>query len=159
MNAVWLVPTARAIDWWPLAAVAALLAGTALLADMPVGGFVAVAAAALAAAVVAGLRDPAAALLAAVPTSVAVRRARRLVLLLPVELAIAVSSRLDVPLAGLAALTATGIAVAFWSGPVAGVAVPLGWVMVARAGGLDWDQHTSLVTIAALAALWTGRNR
>lgn len=159
MNAAWLVPTVRAIDWWPLGAVAGLLAGTALVAERPVGGFVAVAAGALAAAVVAGLRDPAAALLSAVPTSVAVRRARRLLLLLPVELAITLASRLDVPLAGLVALTATGIAVAFWIGPVAGVAVPLGWVVVARAGGLDWDQHTSLVTIAALAALWTGRNR
>ena len=159
MTPIWLVPTARVIGWWPLGAVAALLVGTALLAEVPLGAFVAVAAAALAAGVVAGLRDPAAALLAALPTSVAVRRGRRLLLLLPAELAVSWVSGLHVPLGGLVAMTATGIAVAFWLGPAAGVAVPLGWAMVARAGGLDWDQHTSLVTIAALAALWTGRNR
>ena len=55
--------------------------GCPLVADgagsWPVG-LLGIAAAALAAAVVAGLRDPAAALLAAVPTSAAVRRARRL---------------------------------------------------------------------------------
>ncbi|WP_243056644.1 hypothetical protein [Nocardioides sp. SR21] len=159
---VWLVPTARAISWWPLVAVAALLAGASALAertDFPVVGLLGIAAAALAAAVVAGLHDAAAALLSAVPTSLAVRRARRLLLLLPVELAASWASGLNVPLGGLVALTAAGVAVAFWAGPLAGAAVPLAWVVVARAGGFAWDQHLALVTIAAAAALWTGRNR
>ena len=129
-----------------------------------------IAAAGLAAAVVAGFRDPAASLLAAVPTSAAVRRARRLALLLPVQIAIwlawlVVGQRWAPGLAfgGLIALTAAAIAVTVWAPErialAAGVAVPLGWVICARAGGFVWDQHSELVTIAALAALWTGRNR
>lgn len=162
MTPGWLVPTARAIPWWPLVAVAVLLTGTSVLAEraeVPVVGILGIATAGLAAAVVAGLHDPAAALLSAVPTSLAVRRARRLLLLLPAELAIAVASTLNVPLGGLVALTAAGLGVAFWAGPIAGAAVPLGWVFVARAGGFAWDQHPALVTIVAAAALWTGRNR
>lgn len=166
MTTAWVVPTARAISWWPLGTVGALLVGTVLLAERtpaPTAALLGIAAAALAAAVVAGLRDPAAALLAAVPTSAAVRRARRLVMLLAVELAVWAlldrNGELPVPFGGLVALTTTGVAVAFWAGPAAGVAVPLCWVMAARAGGLTWDQHPALVTIAALAALWTGRNR
>lgn len=165
MTPAWLAPTARSISWWPLTVVAALLIVTTTAvehAGRGQGDFLGVAAAALAAAVVAGLRDPAAALLSAVPTSVAVRRARRLALLAPVELAIWVAA-VDRSLGGLVALTAAGLAVAVWApgsaGLAAGVAVPLGWAVLARAGGLTWDQHSTLVTIAALAALWTGRDR
>jgi hypothetical protein len=85
------------------------------------------------------------------------------VLLLPGELAVwallDVTGELPVPLGGLLALTAVGIAAAFWAGPAAGVAVPLGWVVAAKAGAFDWDPYPALVTTAALAALWTGRNR
>lgn len=159
MTTAWVVPTARSISWWPMAVVAVLLTGTTALADATPVNLVGVAAATLAAGVVVGLRDPAAALLAAMPTSAAVRRARRLVLLLPVELGVSWISGSNVPLGGLVALTTAGVAVAFWAGPAAGIAVPLCWVVAARAGGFAWDQHLTLVTIAAAAALWTGRNR
>lgn len=161
MTPAWLVPTARSIFWWPLAVVAACLAVAALLAaasGSPTAGLAGISAAGLAAAVVAGLRDPAAALLSAVPTSVAVRRVRRLALLVPVEV-VAWIGAFGLPLGGLVALTAAGIAVAVWVSGPAGVAVPLAWVLVARAGAFSWDQHTELVTIAAAAALWTGRDR
>jgi hypothetical protein len=161
----WLTPTVRSISWWPLATVAACIAATtaaAEYADRSAVDLVGVVAAALAAAVVIGLRDPAAALLSAVPTSLAVRRARRLALLVPVEVAVWMAA-VDRSLGGLAALTAAGLAVAVWApgsaGLAAGVAVPLAWVVAARAGGLAWDLHSQLVTVAALAALWTGRNR
>ena len=165
MTPVWLAPTARSISWWALAAGAACLVTATAAAEYTgrsPAELVGVIAAALAAAVVVGLRDPAAALLAAVPTSLAVRRGRRLVLLVPVELAIWAAT-VDRSLGGVVALTAAGLAAAVWApgsaGLAAGVAVPLVWVVAARAGGLTWDQHSQLVTIAALAALWTGRNR
>ena len=170
---VWLTPTVRSISWWPLVAVASCLAGISLVtyaADYwpvkPLG----IAAAGLAAAVVAGFRDPAASLLAAVPTSLAARRARRLALLLPVQVAIwltwlVIGQRWTPGLAfgGLVGLTAAAIAATVWAPErialATGVALPLGWVISARAGGFVWDQHSGLVTLAALAALWTGRNR
>ena len=170
---VWLTPTVRSISWWPLAAVTACLAvitAVTYSADFWPVRPLSIAAAALAAAVVAGMRDPAASLLAAVPTSAAVRRARRLALLLPVELAVwvawlGIGQRWDAGWAfgGLVALTLVGLAVALWApgpgGLAAGVAVPLAWVIAARAGQFAWDPHSEIVTIAAAAALWTGRNR
>ncbi len=136
----------------------------------------------LSAALVAGLRDPAAALLAAMPTSSARRRARRLGLLVPAGLAlwlayIWVSNQADPavgwPVGPAIALTATGLAVAVWAPErirvEAGVAAPLLWYAVARAGAeLDgiagevvagWQQHPWIVTAAACVALVLGRNR
>ena len=172
---VWVWPTARTISWTPLAGVTGCLATAAacvaLVGVWPVG-LLGICAAAVAAAVVAGTRDQAAALLAAVPTSVAVRRGRRLALLLPAGLAvwltwIGVGHRwapgVGWPLAGLVALTATGLAVSVWAppalGPAAGAAVPLAWVIAAWVGGFAWEREPEFVTAAALAALWAGRNR
>jgi hypothetical protein len=185
MTPAWLLPTARATSWEPLAAVATLLVvltATSAYADRWPLGLVGVVAAGLAAAVVAGLRDPAAALLSAVPTSPGVRRARRLVLLLPAGLATWLAwigwghrwaPEVGWPVGSLAALTATGLAVAVWAPPrvgvAAGVAVPLAWVAATTAGGalgedhaqvlFGWQCHPELVTVAAAAAVLLGRNR
>jgi hypothetical protein len=180
----WVVPTARAVPWAPIAGVAAcLVAVTAVAAAAGTWPDEAldVAAAALAAAAVAGLRDPAAALLAAVPTSPARRRARRLALLVPVMLAVWLASlwttrlwepAIGWPLGPLAALVSTGLAVAAWAperiAVEAGVAAPLVWFAAAWAGPVDgapaewlfaWQHHPWLVTAAALAALLMRRHR
>ncbi|MFC5177880.1 hypothetical protein [Nocardioides taihuensis] len=184
MNA-WLAPTARATSWGALAvvglAVAALGAGAAYDGRWP-GGLLGVMAGVLAAAVVTGLRDPAENLLAAVPTSAAVRRARRLALLLPVAAVVWVAylwpghdlvPGLGWPLGPAAALVATGVAVCAWApagrGVAAGVAAPLLWVAAARVVGdtdglagdvlLAWQAHPWTVTAAATAALMTARDR
>jgi len=168
-----------------MAGVAVALAGVSVLAGVlgswPVS-LLGIVAAALAAAVVAGLRDPAAALLAAVPTSEAVRRARRVGLLVPVALLVWLAylsaghqllAAPGWPMGMLTALTATGLAVAGWAptrvAVTAGVVVPLLWVAAARAShGLDasvaevllaWQHHPWIVTAAAVAALLMGRNR
>jgi hypothetical protein len=181
----WLVPTARATSWGALAvvglAVAALGAGATYDGRWP-GDLLGVVAGVLAAAVVVGLRDPAESLLAAVPTSAAVRRARRLALLLPVAAAVWLAylwpghdlvPSLGWPLGPAAALVATGVAVCAWAPPgrgvVAGVAVPLLWVAAARVAGdtdglaggvlLAWQAHPWTVTAAATAALMTARER
>ncbi len=185
MTPAWLVPTARATSWQPMAGVAVALTGLSAMAAgtarWPVS-LLGIVAASLAAAVVAGLRDPAAALLAAVPTSEAVRRARRVALLVPVAVLVwlaylSVGHELLAapgwPIGMLAALTATGLAVAGWAparvAVTAGVAVPLLWVAAGRAShGLDpsveelllaWKNHPWIVTTAAVAALLMGRNR
>jgi hypothetical protein len=181
----WLLPTARATSWQPMAGVAVAMTGVSVLA----GGtgrwpasLLGIVAASLAAAVVAGLRDPAAALLAAVPTSAAVRQARRVALLAPVAL-LAWLAYLSAgpellaahgwPIGMLAALTGTGLAVAGWApagaAVSAGVAVPLLWLAAGRAShGLDasvaevllaWQHHPWIVTAAAVAALLMRRNR
>ena len=154
MSAAWLVPTARAMPWQPLAAVSARpWSESAPSRRTPTAGRSACwvwPRPVLAAAVVAGLHDPAAALLSAVPTSAARRRARRLVLLLPVALLIwlayvAVGHHwypgLGWPLGQVTALTTTGLALAAWwpGGPDrravgAGVAAVLLWYAVAPAG-------------------------
>jgi hypothetical protein len=181
----WLAPTARAVPWQPLVGVALCMLGVVALATLrgswPVG-VLDVAAAGMAAAVVAGLRDPAADLLSAVPSSAARRRARRLLLLVPAGLGLwltylaagnLVSPDLGWPLGPAVALVATGCAVAAWMpdrlAVEAGVAVPLLWVALARAAnGLDdsvpaalgaYRDHAWIVTAAALAALLMGRNR
>ena len=181
----WLSPTARAVPWQPLAGVAVCLLGVVALATIrgawPVG-VLDVAAGGTAAAVVAGLRDPAADLLSAVPTSAARRRVRRLVLLVPAGLAMwlaylvagnLLSPDLGWPLGPAVALIATGCAVATWMpdrlAVEGGVAVPLLWTALARAAnGLDdsvpavlsaYRDHPWVVTTAAIAALLIGRNR
>jgi hypothetical protein len=181
----WIQPTARATEWPALAAVIAGLAGVSTVATYagrwPVG-LAGITAAALAAAIVAGLRDPAANLLSALPTSAAVRRARRLALLVPAGLAAWAahvgSARLVEPATGwsfapLIALIATAVAVTVWSPPgigvAAGVAAPLAWVAAQRALGeppgiaadlwFGWQEHPYVVTAAAVAALLIGRNR
>lgn len=176
----WLLPTARATAWSPLLVVGALLVGVSALsvwADRWPAGLLGIAASAVAAAVVAGLRDPAAALLAAVPTPAPVRRARRLALLVPVALAtwlayLAPGQHVvpdpGWPVAPALALLATGLATAVWAGTAAGVAVPLAWAVAAKGGALGqdvsevvlaWQHHPWIVTAAAVAALLIGRDR
>jgi len=180
LTPAWLLPTARTVPWRPLIGVAGVLAVVAALsayADQWPVALVGIGAAALAAAVVAGLSDPAAALLSAVPTSAARRRARRLVLLLPlglgVWLAFAALGRVVEPgttwsVGELCALTATGLAVAVWwpgrAAVGAGVATPLLWYAAARFGGLEgdgadmllaWQHHPWIViAVATTAVLW-----
>lgn len=175
MTPAWVRPVGRAISWAPLAAIASLLAlaaGLSAHSGTSPDGLLGVAAAGLAAAVVAGLRDPAAALLAAVPVPAGVRRGQRLALLVPAALAcwlgwVGVGHRwapeLGWPLAGLCALTLAGLAAAVWAPPpwgvAVGVAVPLAWVAAARAGDFAWDLHAEAVVVVAGAALWLGRDR
>jgi hypothetical protein len=134
----WLWPTVRSISWAPLVGVSACLAVVTVWADRWPEDLEGIGAACVAAAVVAGLADPAASLLAAVPTSEAVRRARRLALLVPVALAVWLATA-GGALPGLLVLTAVGVAVSVWAGVPLGVAVPLAWVILARAAGFDWE--------------------
>jgi hypothetical protein len=179
----WIVPTARAVGWLPLAAVGALLVGTSVLtayADRWPLAMVGTAAGALAAGAVAGLHDRAADLLSALPTSAAVRRVQRLSLLVPAAvitwLAYLAPGQADVPglgwpLGPLLALIATGVAVCALmgghGGVALGVAVPLAWTAATRVGGpidedlagvlFAWQHHPWLVITAATAALvWRG---
>ena len=180
----WLVPTARTTTWLPLAVVAVFLGGVSGLAAnagrWPLGLFV-IAAGAVAAAVVAGLRDRAAALLAAVPTSASTRRTRRLAMLVPLGIAIwlgylwpaqSLVPGLGWPVAPVVALIACGVAVVVWApraGLAAGIAVPLVWSGASKAAPrldsnisevlLVWQHHPWIVTAAAVAALWMGRQR
>ena len=181
----WLAPTARAVPWQPLAGVAACLMAVCALA-LTTGswpwGVLDIAAAGLAAAVVAGLHDPAANLLSAVPTSAARRRARREAMLVPAGVALwlaylsvahVVAPKVGWPVGPAVALIATGLAVVAWAPErfaiEAGVATPLMWVALARAGVVIDEQysqvvfafqhHPWIVTAAAAAALLMGRNR
>ena len=185
MNPAWLKPTARAVPWQPLAGVAGCLTAVCALA-LSTGrwpwGVLDIAAAGLAAAVAAGLHDPAANLLSAVPTSPARRRIRREALLVPAGVALwlaylcvahLVAPKVGWPVGPAVALIATGLAVVAWAperfAVEAGVAAPLMWVALARAGVVldepysHWvfafQHHPWIVTIAAAAALLMGRNR
>lgn len=185
MSPAWLAPTARAVPWQPLAGVAACLTAVCVVAlsrgHWP-WGVLDVAAAGLAAAVAAGLHDPAANLLSAVPTTAARRRARREVLLVPAGVGLwvaylavghAVAPGVGWPVGPAVALTATGLAVVAWAperiAVEAGVAAPLMWVALARAGvvldqqytevAFAFQHHPWIVTVAAGAALLMGRNR
>lgn len=185
MTPSWLAPTARAVPWQPLAGVAMCLAVVCTLAlargSWP-RGVLDVAAAGLAAAVVAGLRDPAADLLSAVPTSATRRRARRELLLVPAGVGLwlayltvghVVTPGLAWPVGPAVALIVTGLAVVAWApervAVEAGVVAPLLWVALARAGVVLDEQysevvfafqhHPWIVTAAAAAALLMGRNR
>lgn len=185
MSAAWVVPTARSIPWTPLAGVAACLAAVTVVAAYAASwpqGLLHIAAAGVAAAVVAGLHDPAEALLAALPTSAAVRRARRQLLLVPAALSLwmayLASGHLSEPgpgwpLGPVTALVATGFAVAVWApkrlAVEVGVTTPLLWYVASRAGGVlegkpgevlsAWQQHPWIVVAVAVAALLIGRNR
>ena len=117
------VPTARAIRWVPAGALAGLLVVAAALArsaERPADVVLAIAAAALAATVVAGLHDPAADLLAAVPVSGMQRRVLRVALVGVPALAVwwvldsLTTARVSGP-GPLLALTACGVAVAVWA--------------------------------------------
>ena len=181
----WVVPTARAIGWSPLALVGLLLVGlsavTAYAGSWPVA-LLGIACAAVAAGVVAGLRDPAAALLAAVPVPPWTRLLHRLVLLVPAGVAVWLAylwpaqtevPGLGWPVAPVLALAACGAVVADrapgWLGATAGVGVPLLWAAVGLVAGpldedvaelvLPWLHHPWLVITAATAALFWGRNR
>lgn len=148
LPAGWLVPTLRATAWSPLLAGAGglLLVGAAIDASgASPEAVVGLASAGLAAALVAGLHDPAANTLGAVPISLSRRRLQRLVLLTPVAvaswIALLALARLGTPdwaagwpVGPLVALAAAGLAVATWA-PVdrqvpAGVALPLLWFML-----------------------------
>ena len=152
MTPAWFVPTVRATEWQPLAAVATFLAAVSAVAaydgHWPVGLLG-----------VAGLRDPAGALLAAVPTSAATRRARRLALLVPAGLGVWLAylgagqhlvPGLGWPVGPVVALIAGGVAVAAWAPQgsaqtAAGVGVPLIWTAAGRsAGGLGAVSYTHL---------------
>ena len=180
----WVVPTARAIGWLPLMAVAALLLGVsaaAAYADRWPVGLLGIAAGAVAAAAIAGLHDPAAELLSAMPTSAWTRRAHRLVLLVPAAVAAwlgylwpgQVMPDLGWEIGPMLALLATGVAVSALmgghGGVALGVAVPLLWTAIGRvAEGMDpevaevllaWQHHPWLVITAACFVLLMGRNR
>lgn len=90
-RAPWLLLTARAVAWWPLAVVAPVLGVAAGIAGAAEAGpisstLLGVALALLAAATLLGLDDPARDLLAAMPTTLVRRRAQRLALLGPAVL-------------------------------------------------------------------------
>jgi hypothetical protein len=182
----WPAPTLRAIGWTPLVAVALttlLVAGAVRATGASPAELVPLAAAAMAAALVAGLHDPAAELLAALPASAVRRRTHRLVLLAPAVLALWTAlvglGRLTTspwgpgwPYGPLVALTLAGLAVAVLVPPAgamaAGVGAPLVWLALSRApGGLGgplgdlataWQTHPCLVgAVTAPAVLIGGR--
>jgi hypothetical protein len=136
--AAWWWPTVRSISWVPLAGVSAFLGVLALWLNSWPEDLVGMAAGAVAAAVVAGLHDPAAALLSAMPTSAAVRRARRLALIVPVAFAVWIATA-DGPVVGLLVLAAAGVAVSVRAGVSLGAAVPLVWVIFAWAADINWE--------------------
>ncbi|GAA1963548.1 hypothetical protein GCM10009798_24500 [Nocardioides panacihumi] len=176
-------PTAQAMPWSPVVAVAA----TGLLAAWAAGSLSArttvlpiVVAGTLAAAATATLRDPADELLRPLPTSVPARRLLRaaLVALVVVPVTLGVARLTPGPGAGAAtiALGLTGLAVASWLPErrvLVASAVPVCWVMVGlalqdRLGALGdatawWWTHPWQVTVAAVLALGTavttGRSR
>ncbi|MDN4163410.1 hypothetical protein [Nocardioides abyssi] len=184
MSPAWVLPTVRATSWWPLAVVACCLAvvavplhAGALGADGPADDLLGPVAAALAAAAVAGLRDPAAALLAAVPAPAPTRRTHRLVLLVPAALVVwsawlALGDDVRPPdLLALVALVALGLAGALAAAgrggaPVGasaalavGTAAPVVWVLASRAGGHGWDAHVGALLVVGATALVLGRDR
>jgi hypothetical protein len=174
-------PTARAVRWTPVVVASVLLVGAALAvraSARPSDLLLALAAAALASMVVAALHDPARDLLAALPVSAMQRRVLRLALVGgPVlgawtTLVVLAGTASDTTWTGsLLALSATGVAVAVWSGPRTGVAlgaaVPVLWFALDRAvpGGLGsdavglWRTDPWLVAATAGLVCWLGRHR
>lgn len=175
-------PTARAVRWYPLPAVAvvlALLAVPTALTDRPADPLFPLAAAALAAVVVSALDDPAAGLLSALPTPVMARRLIRLALVAAPALVVwtllggaldASSTATDV--APLLALLSIGVAVAVWTpwarSALVGAAAPVAWFVADRIGadagwftdlaGL-WHTDPWPVCAAAVLLVVAGRNR
>jgi hypothetical protein len=176
-----LAPTARALAWTPLlAATGVLLALASLLRalDAPSPVVVSLGVGVMAAAVVDALRDPAAALLAAVPVSLAVRRALRLGLAAAVAVPLWLLVGWVLPGRGLAlapllALVAAGVAVATWlpDGRAVRLAagVPLLWVVLSEVlAGFDgpvltaarlWSDHPVVVAGTASLVVLLGRHR
>lgn len=174
-------PTTRAMAWAPLLAVGALLLalGAALrLLDGRPGPVLALGVAAMAAALVFSLRDPAAPLLAALPTTLVVRRCLRLALAGAVALPVWVLVALVLPGDGLAlapglALAAAGVAVATWlpldRGISVAAAVPLLWASASELfGGVGgvvgdalawWRTDPWWVVAAAVTLVVLGRDR
>lgn len=174
-------PTVRAIAWAPLLAVSASLLGVAALlraSDARPGPTLVLGAAAMAAAAVFALRDPAAALLAGVPTSAMARRLLRVGLVAAVALPAWLVVTLVLPGEGAAlapalALAVTGVAAATWLGGEAAVgpaaAVPLLWAGTGEllgdlAGPVGdalswWRTEPWYVVAVALALLVLGRHR
>jgi hypothetical protein len=172
-------PTARAVAWTPVAVVVAgLLAAAALVrtADQPPGAVLTLGTAALAAALVFALRDPAADLLAAVPTSAFARSLLRAGLVAAVAVPgwLVVTWLLpgsELALLPLLALAATGLAVATATPLRVGTAaaLPLVWATLAQFLGdvhglvgdaaTVWREHPAYVTLAALALLALGGRR
>ena len=181
----WAAPTVRATPLTPLVAATAVFLVVGALVELsgePAGRLLALAAAGAAAALVAGLHDPAAALLEAVPTSASSRRAHRLALLVPLAavlwLGLLGAAHLaddwtsGWPLGPVSALAAVGIAVAVWapagSQAAWGAAAPMAWFALAHVvtpsgsaeGALAlWQTHPWTVTAAAVAAITLGARR
>lgn len=174
-----LLPTARTIRWWPVAAVVGALLGLVLLtrgAGRPTDVVLLLGAAALASSAVGALRDEAARSLQAVPVSVMRRRALRLGLVgAPVLIcwwALVTLGTAAGPATGsLLALAACGTAVATWApdrwAVLAGAAVPVLWFALDRAAGpgaagdvLGWWRTAPWPVLAlALAVCAMGRRR
>jgi hypothetical protein len=174
-------PTVRAITWAPVLAVSAALLGLAALlraSEARPGATLVLGAAAMAAAAMFALRDPAGALLAGVPTSPMARRLLRVGLVAAVALPSWLVVTLVLPgdgtaLAPALALTATGLAAATWLGASAAVgtaaAVPLLWAGAGETiGRLSWPVGDALswwrtdpwyVVAVALVLLVVGRHR
>jgi hypothetical protein len=171
-----LAPTLRATPWTPLlgATTGVLAIGAALHAS---GGssadILALSAAVMAAAVLAGLHDPAADLLEPLPVSAGWRRAHRLLLLAPAGLAawvglLALGRLADpdwsagLPVGPLVALVSAGLAAATWARrelqATVAVAVPLGWFALYEVtSGLTQDATGDLRVVGDLLHAWLDR--
>jgi hypothetical protein len=174
-----LLPTARTIRWWPVAAVVTALTGLLLLArsaGRPTDVVLLLGAAALASTVVGALRDEAGGALQAVPVSVMRRRVLRLGLVggpvLLVWWALVTLGTSAGPATGsLLALAACGTAVAVWApdrwAVLAGAAVPVLWFALDRVAGqgvagdlLGWWRTAPWPVLAlALACCAAGSRR
>lgn len=183
----WGSPTVRATPLAPLGAAGGaflVLGGVALVVDESPEPLLPLAAAATAAALVAGLHDPAASLLAALPTSPARRLVHRLAVLLPVTLLVwagmLAAAHLPAPdwgsgwpLGPVTALACTGLAVAVWA-PAAtnaawGAAAAMLWFALTRIAGETggavgtvlsaWESDPWAVVAVALAAGIAGARR
>ena len=174
-------PTARATAWSPLVALALsllLLAGLFRLRDTSSDTLVLMGAAAVAAALVLAVRDPADGLLAAVPVSRLTRRLLRVGLLAAVAVPLWLGVTLLLPGAGsglapLVALAASGFAVATWlpgdRSVLPAATVPLVWAVAdqllgAREGLLGdvtgvWVSHPWPVAGVAVLLVAVGRHR
>jgi hypothetical protein len=168
------------MTWTPVVALGAtllLVAGLFRVRDASSSTVLAMGAAAVAAAFVAALRDPAAAMLAPLPVARLTRRLLRLVetaaFAVPIWLVVALVLPGDgTGLAPLLALTSAGVAAATWL-PVdrdvmPAVVVPLLWATVSElfgdvagvGGALDlWSEHPWPVFAAGASLIVLGRHR